>query len=133
MFFQTPQCHLDGQGCSKCKSSKGELKIIHFLNENGIKYIAQKSFNDCKNLKTGYKLKYDFYIPSKNLLIEYDGEQHFKYGGNVGKYKITKSDLEYTKYKDKIKTKYAKRKGIRLLRICYKDFNKIGKIIHHEK
>jgi very-short-patch-repair endonuclease len=54
---------------------KGELKIMHWFINNKIKYVTQKSFKDLKGIK---KLYFDFYVPHFKLLIEYDGQQHFK-------------------------------------------------------
>ena len=42
---------------------------------NNINYIREKRFKDCKNIKP---LPFDFYLPEKNICIEYDGEHHFK-------------------------------------------------------
>ena len=61
-----------------------------------IEFIREKRFPSCK-----YKipLPFDFYIPSKKILIEYDGEQHFSsvdiWGGKKG--------LKERVLKDKIK------------------------------
>ena len=74
-FKMRPRNHISGQGCSHCNMSKGEVKIMIFLESNNIKFIRQFKFNDCKYIKT---LSFDFYIPKYNLCIEYDGEQHFK-------------------------------------------------------
>jgi Zn finger protein HypA/HybF involved in hydrogenase expression len=129
-FYQLPGNHLKGNGCPKCKSSKGEIQISNFLKCRKIKYYIQQTFNGCINPKTNYKLRYDFYIPSKNLLIEYDGKQHFTHGGFInGKHKIIKKDVEYLKYKDKIKSEFAKQKGMKLLRIKYTQFKEIENIL----
>ena len=45
------------------------------------------------------KLRFDFYIPSKNLLIEYDGKQHFQPSNIKGKYLVTKEEVENIKLK----------------------------------
>jgi len=128
IFLQKPTHHVSGRGCSYCNQSKGELKIKKFLLNSNIKHIQQKKFNGCVNPKTKYPLKYDFYIPDKKILIEFDGEQHFK-SGNFGKYIRTSDDLKYSKYKDRIKTKYASKNGIHLLRIKYTDINNVEKIL----
>lgn len=114
-FLQTPSCHLAEQGCPTCKTSKGETKIRKFLEENTIPYETQKTFDDCKNKR---KLKFDFYLPTKNILIEYDGEQHFRVG-RVGSHYTSKSDVKDIQRRDIIKTKYARSKGILLIRIKY--------------
>ena len=74
------------------------------------------SFPSCKNQKKR-NLYYDFFIPSKNLCIEYDGKQHFteiKYWGG-------KEGLEKRILNDQIKTEFCKEKQISLRRISYKD------------
>ena len=130
-FFQNPSDHIGGHGCPICNLSKGELKIIEFLKNNEIEYKTQKTFDGCRNPKTNQKLKFDFYLPLKNLLIEYDGQQHFK-SGITRNFIITDGDLEYTKYKDDIKTKYAKQKNIKLVRIKYTEFKNIESILQKE-
>ena len=70
LFEQIPRNHLSGACCPKCKSSKGEGQIRFFLKENNIVFEEQKKFHNCKDINL---LSYDFYIPEKNLLIEYNG------------------------------------------------------------
>ena len=127
-FHQSPYCHLIGKGCPDCNSSKGELKISQWLTDNKIPYVSQKIFIGCKNPKTGRLLKFDFFIPSKNILIEYDGEQHFSVITSRN-YMMTKNDLLNNRHRDRIKTAYARRKGITLLRIKYTQFHRIDDIL----
>jgi len=114
IFEQTPNSHLNGVGCPICKSSKGEQQIINYLKRNNIKYIKEYKFNNCKNMRP---LPFDFYLPDKNILIEYDGIQHFKpftfFGGVNG--------LNYRIRNDNIKTEYCKNYNIKLIRIKYND------------
>jgi hypothetical protein len=128
-FQQKPNNHLNGRGCPKCNLSKAELKIIKFLEINNIEYASQKKFNNCVNPKTNRPLKFDFYIPSKNLLIEYDGSQHFKIGCCLGGYVNDTKDLKTVQYRDKLKTQYARQNDIKLLRIKFTRFNQIDKIL----
>jgi hypothetical protein len=112
-------------GCPSCKSSKGENSIRIFLNEHKIYFIHQKSFDNCRNDRTGRMLVFDFYIPSYNLCIEYDGAQHTKpveFFGGIKEY----NDI---KYKDEIKNKYCKDNNINLLRISYKNRKNIENIL----
>jgi hypothetical protein len=111
-FWQNPNNHLNGQGCPNCKSSYGEKYIIKFLNDNKIEFTPQKSFNDCR-----YKnpLEFDFYIPSKNVLIEWDGIQHFEVQeafGGVDAFILQE-------IKDGIKNKYCEANNIPLIRLPY--------------
>ena len=121
-FLQTPNCHLNGQGCPVCRSSKGEKQIEKFLLINKIQFQRQKKFNDCKNLK---ELPFDFYLTEKNICIEYDGEQHYKEIKNWGGLE----NLNKIKLHDKIKTQYCKRNNIKLIRIPYFKFKEIDSIL----
>jgi hypothetical protein len=116
-FKQSPNIHLKGGGCQKCKSSKGEKLISDFLNENNIKFLPQHRFNDCRDKNT---LPFDFYLPDHNICIEYDGELHYRartyFGGVLG--------LIDRKNKDGIKNKFCKTKKIKLYRFNYKQCNK---------
>ena len=49
---------------------------MSILSKKNIEYIHNWGKHDCK-LGKG-KAKFDFYLPNQNLIIEYDGEQHFK-------------------------------------------------------
>jgi len=123
-FMQTPDSHIIGKNrCPICKSSKGEIVINNFLEENNIKFTPQKRFKDCRHILT---LPFDFFLPLHNICIEYDGELHFKavkhYGGE--------EKLQKTQINDKIKTEYCKTNNIQLLRITYKEIKKIDTILN---
>jgi len=124
-FFISPTNHLQGQGCNKCKLSKGENRIYNLLKEKGINYEVQYMFNDCLNIK---KLPFDFYLPEQNICIEYDGEQHFRpidcFGG-------VKSFNEL-KQRDSIKDKYCLENNIKLIRIPFDKYDFIDDILISE-
>lgn len=130
-FNQSPGNHLSGQGCPICRLSKGELKIIKYLGDNNIKYIRQYTFSTCRNPQTNRKFRFDFYIPSKNILIEYDGQQHFSIG-RLGSHIQTEKEFKYLQYKDTIKTKYAAHNNIGLIRIPYTELKNIDRILSAE-
>lgn len=116
IFEQCPKDHINQkQGCCLCIESKGEKIIQSFLDKLNILYIREASFDNLVNPKTGCKLYLDFYIPEKNIAIEYDGIQHFKsisfFGGE--------NSLKEVKYKDNIKNKYCTENNIKLIRIPY--------------
>jgi len=111
--------------CPYCVIYLGEEKVKNFLEKNSIKYIRQHTFNNLKgstNRKT--KLRFDFYLPEINILIEYDGEQHYKPKAfhKCSKEKAEKSFLEL-KQNDEIKNKYCIDNNIRLIRIPYTEKN----------
>ena len=70
-------------------------------------------------------LPFDFFIPSHNLLIEYDGRHHTEeiktWGG--------KKRLKETKINDNIKNNFCNFKKFNLLRISYTDFDNIEDIL----
>lgn len=129
IFKQAINKHLRGDDCPDCNKeinenivSLGETIIKNWLIRNKIKFLTQKTFNNCKNIK---KLRFDFYLPTQNILIEYDGKQHFEpieFLGGKYEYKLRKSN-------DKIKTEYAKNNNIKLLRIPYTERKNISNIL----
>ncbi len=66
-----------GRRCPACSISKGEKKIMDWLDKNNIKYIYDEPY--FKNLLSplGNPLRPDFIIEDKKIWIEYDGEFHF--------------------------------------------------------
>ena len=105
--------HKGTQSCG-CLISKGENKISQLLKENNISFIPQYSFNDCI-FETNYPAKFDFYIQNK-YIIEFDGEQHFKYRDSGWN---TKENFDKVKEHDRLKNKYCKEHNIPLIRIPY--------------
>ena len=100
------------RGCPNCEKilSLGEQAIKTFLEQNKIQYIQQYRFEDCK-----YKqpLPFDFYLPQKNICIEFQGEQHYK-----------ERSLYYSEdivIRDNIKKEYCKKNDIKLITTFIKD------------
>ncbi len=125
IFEQNASRHLCGSGCPRCNESKGENRVAKYLTENNISFIPQKTF---KNLRDIRPLIPDFYLDDLNLLIEYDGEFHYKplIGSTP---EIKQKNLEIQQRRDKIKTEWAKANNIPLLRIPYWDFDRIEELI----
>lgn len=121
-FEQRPLSHTQGSGCPNCNESKGEKIIAKFLDKNNINYCRQKKFTDCRNV---FELPFDFYIPSKRTLIEFDGEQHFQPVEHFGGLKA----YEQLKINDKIKNDYCEENYINLIRIRYDQIDKIEEIL----
>jgi hypothetical protein len=110
-----------GTGCPKCSSSHLELHTESILVAMQINVECQKSFPDC--IDKG-ELKFDFFLPSLNILIELDGEQHFfivYFSGNDK----PPSNIESQHRRDRIKNIYAKDNNIHLLRIAYTELKNI--------
>lgn len=113
------------QVCSKCSGSEsiGEKKIRHYLEDHKINFIAQKWFKDCRDVNP---LPFDFYLPDKNTIIEFDGRQHF------GETKYFSYSYEKTKDHDEIKNEYCNKNNIKLIRIPFWDYNKIESILQQK-
>ena len=114
-FKQAPVNHVRGAGCPKCKESNGEKNIQNILEKNNILFIKQKKFEKCLGVGKKFcrQLPFDFYLPTYNTCIEYDGRQHSEpaYG---------EDQLIIQKSIDKIKDEYCKNNGIKLIRVSFK-------------
>lgn len=108
VFECSPRNHLQlKNGCPKCSISKSEWFICKWFERNGIEYVFQKSFHTCRFKK---KLRFDFWLPGKDILLEFDGKQHFE---------VDNPRREYILLRDKIKEDWAEKNGIPLIRIGY--------------
>jgi very-short-patch-repair endonuclease len=108
---------------SSRKQSVGIRKICEFLDKSSIIYQKEKKFNDFRNYKGDY-YSYDIFISSMKLLIEFDGEQHFKLSPRT-----SKEDLRVRRKLDMKKDDYVLNKNLNLLRVSYKEFRKIPEIL----
>ena len=127
-FYQTPAKHLCGRGCPACKSSHGEEKIATVLNKLNITFIPQKTFDDLKVINN---LRFDFYLLDKNILIEYNGLQHYKpvrWSKNETEEQIL-FNLKKQRHYDWLKRKYAKKNNIKLITIPYWEYDNIEEIL----
>jgi hypothetical protein len=120
IFKQQPDCHLNrSNGCPSCKvRSKGEECIVEELSKliPGEEVLRQYSDQNCR-----YKLplRFDFFLPKRNLAIEYDGEQHFRavdFSNKASEQRIVEI-FEAIQERDKAKQIFCDTHGITLLRI----------------
>lgn len=113
-FEQLAGEHIRGSGCPICSSSKGERKIASMLQKLNIDFVKEFSFNN-------ETYRYDFKLKNNNILIEYDGEQHFKsvplWGGDAQFIKQKNTD----RYKDTL----AILQECVLIRIPYLNFENL--------
>lgn len=113
-------------GCLK-KHSAGEEIIANILNEKEIKYQREYTFDNLMSPKQT-PLRFDFAIFKNNqlqLLIEFDGIQHFEPIERFGGEKSFKYQLEC----DNIKNNYCKKNNLKLKRIKYTEKNDLENII----
>ena len=89
-----------------------------------LQYLFKTYDKICKKSR---KIYVDFYIKELNLIIEYDGAQHFKFNKYYHRdnYKTYINQVN----RDKCLNEYCKSNSIKLLRISYKDNNRLEEII----
>jgi len=111
-FSQNANNHLHGRGCPQCNFSRGELKISEILTKKGIRFETQKKFKGCIDK---ISLRFDFYLPDFNTVIEYHGRQHYMpvaYFGGQAEFKARKR-------RDKIKKDWCLDNNIGYIEIPY--------------
>lgn len=117
----------NGSGCPACAYSKGEDSIARFLAEQNIAYETQKKFDGLLGTKGG-KLSYDFYIPQDNILIEFQGKQHYEITPHFGGEERFIQQQEH----DHRKRDYALSHNYTLIEIPYYDFDNIEQILNEK-
>jgi very-short-patch-repair endonuclease len=133
-FKQTPDIHLHKKcGCPSC-INKTEFKFYEKIKELYPSIKRQYKVKWCKNK---LYLPYDFVIEDLNIIIELDGDQHFKQISNW-------SSPEVQIENDKYKTNCANNNGFSVIRLLQNDVSKdnfdwieeikinITKIIHEK-
>ena len=104
-FLQKPWSHLQGHGCPYCVKSRLEGEIEAFLMSNGVEFEREKMFDWLG------RMSLDFYVPTHNVAIECQGEQHF-----VGSRCFGHKELEdVILARDKRKLELCNANGIRVL------------------
>jgi len=99
--------------------SFGEKIISEFLLSHDIEFETQKTYKD---LRFKYPLRFDFYIPIFNLLVEFHGIQHEK-GWNQ-----SKESADYIKKNDDLKKEYASVNRINYIAIFASEVNSASDI-----
>lgn len=114
------QLYSEVRGCTKCHTSKGEIAIEKYLNKKGYEFIPQFKFEDLVDSKA---LSFDFFIPSKNVLIEFQGQQHYFSNDLFGE-----SSFQKTQKHDAMKQDYTTDNGYELICIPFLKTNSQPKI-----
>jgi very-short-patch-repair endonuclease len=69
-------------------------------------------------------MRFDFYLPEYNIVIECDGAQHFR---SINSEWNSKTKLQETRARDKAKQQYCEEHGITLLQIPFWDHTALSK------
>lgn len=106
--------------------TKGERLISDYLKLHKIKFTREKMFSDLRSPFTTVRLRLDFYLPELKTAIEFDGIQHFEV---CKRWNMSKYDLYCQQTKDLTKDEYCAKKGILMIRITYKQINRVNEIL----
>lgn len=106
------------QSCGCKKESKGEKKISQYLKDNNIEFESEKTFDGLVGEK-GWKLRVDFYLKDYNLVIEYQGVQHYVMRSFSGNSEFDEENFHLQRRNDQRKRDYFKEHNIDLLEIPY--------------
>lgn len=100
--------------CNNCSDqiSMGAMAILKLLSENKILYVTEKRFQSCRFPDTNAQAKFDFYLPDKKYIIEFDGEQHFRESQFF-------DNLSKIQAHDAFKNQWCQENNIPLIRIPY--------------
>lgn len=111
------QNELIKEGCgAACSVFRGEVCAADIFNELGINYQVQKKFDD-------FDMRFDFYLPDYNMIIECDGAQHFR---SINSDWNSDIKLQETRARDNAKQKYCEEHNITLLQIPFWDHDALN-------
>lgn len=121
IFWQTVSNHIYGNGCPLCKTSYLENDVNIALREKiNMEFIHQYHNKDILGRQS-----FDFFLPSVNIAIECQGEQHFINNFFKSKgIKFSERHLEYIQSLDKEKKRNCIKNGIKLIYFLDKKFVK---------
>lgn len=121
-FYMRPDSVLFKKSrCPKCSRSLGEIELERILGKYNIKFYRQHSFPDCKNINV---LEFDTYCYERNMVVEYQGEQHYYPVDFAGRgEEWAKEQFEVNQKRDQIKRDYCKENNIVMIEIPYWEYN----------
>lgn len=102
--------------CPICNSSHGEKKILIWLENNHFCYYRQYKIEN---------FKVDFFLPDKNIIIEFNGLQHYQPVAHFG----GQEKFIQQKERDNFIRKYCQINLINLIEISYMEYDKIEEIL----
>lgn len=126
-FNITPENHLKGVACPICTSlSKPIKRILSALDDHNILYTTEKTFPGCSSA-AGRALRFDIFIPEKNLCIEYDGVHHYKptsFTPDVDN-AMANYYFKIQQDNDEIKHRYCIDHNINFIRVPYTEYTEV--------
>lgn len=99
------------------KLSKSEIKVFNTLKALNVPFIREVEFSLLKNHS------FDFYLPQENIIIEFDGEQHYS-SKNIFD-KGNEATFKYRQYRDTLKNNFCNEYKIKLIRLRNKNIKNL--------
>lgn len=125
-----PNNFFNGRGCPYCANkgnSKGERLVEKVLQGLNIQYLEQATIEGMINEN---QLYYDFLLEDLDIIIEYQGKQHYEPVEYLGGFDKFKSQVK----RDRIKLDFANNNGYKLIEVPYtKDtYSKVSNFLKDE-
>ncbi|ATG86314.1 group I intron protein [Lactobacillus phage LpeD] len=103
--------------CTRRTKSVGEELLVRYFKNNSINFVHPMLFDD---LIDKQKLHYDFYLPNLNVLVEYQGMQHYYKNHQITRKGHNAHNVWSTQIKhDNMKRQYAHNNGYILIEVPY--------------
>ena len=113
-FWQTPNKHLNGHKCLRCRQSKGEMLVERILLQLQIPFDKEVRYKSEKFERT-FRIDFVVKIKDQVFFIEYNGMQHYyiseQFGGKIV--------FDKQKLRDKQLRIFCKNNNYKLLEIKY--------------
>lgn len=131
--YTTRQDHITSDkrkcSCTRNVKSVGENILSDYFDNNSIEFCHPKLFDD---LVDKQKLHYDFYLPKYNVLVEYQGMQHYYKNHQITRKGYNLHDVWSLQIKhDNMKRQYAQENGYILIEVPYllDTYSKVSKYV----
>lgn len=114
-------------GCPHCKRSLGEERVVAFLEAHGIEHREQYRVPNVSLFCDNTLLMADFFLPKFNVIIEYNGIQHYEQSPM-----FDTRTLAQQQSRDEAMRMYCVDNKIKLIEIPYTKFDEIEAILSKE-
>lgn len=111
-----------GSGCPMCATRKSEKEVATLLKKYKVEFIHHQKLHEIMDIKR--LLIVDYYLPNHNMIIEYNGHQHYlpvRWHGMSKK--KAKSVFKKQKSRDVYVKRLCKKKDITLISIDGRKYN----------
>lgn len=125
-FSSVPTEIFRGYWCFKCNRSSGEHDVSKILELMSINFIEQFKHPLFQIHKSRYRYDFYFTLNNRNIILEYDGRQHFEYNSFFHK---SKEEFNHKQDIDRMKTYVACVTGYYVIRIDYTSNDRIQECI----